>query len=478
MKNTKKLIVFCLTIVLIFATFLTGCTVKVQNDGKSIVSITKTAEDGLVDTYTILFTDGTKTTFTVTNGSNGGSEGGGENSGGGFTLDAIFNKWLEENPNGDYNTFLKEVLNVQNTDNSLVINKALLSSLKVYTEFTKTVKISMYKSENYIDMGAGSAVIYKINDDYTYLITNYHVVYDKDQNKDSKIATKTTCYLYGSETNPIETEELDEEGYQIYDYGYGAISCEYVGGSATADIALLKTKTETIKAINPDVCEVKFASDYHVGETAIAIGNPDDDGISATQGIISVDNEFISLSVDGISRSYRSMRIDTPLYPGNSGGGLFNMYGELIGITNAGNTSDQNINYAVPLDIVKPVVENIYNYNNGFVNKITLGVTVQKGESRYVYDKTTGYGKVISDVDVIEIGGNSIASEIGLQVNDKILAFKVNTIEYELEQFFSIGDILYSVKAGDVISFKCIRNGAEVTTKEYTVMPKDIKIIE
>lgn len=474
MKSTKKLIVFCLTIILIFATFLTGCTVKVQNDGKSIVSITKTAEDGLVDTYTILFTDGTKTTFTVTNGSSGSGDEDTE-----ITLDEIYQKWLEENPNGDYSTFVKEVLSGEGSvGNAYVVNKALLSSLKVYTEFTRTVALSAYKSENTIEMGAGSAVIYKITDEYTYFITNYHVIYNKNQNKDSKIATKITCYLYGSESVPEETKETTEDGYQIYDYGFGAIDCEYVGGSATADIALLKTKTETIKAINSDIKEVKFASDYHVGETAIAIGNPDDDGISVTQGIISVDNEFISLSVDGVSRSYRSMRIDTPLYPGNSGGGLFNVYGELIGITNAGNTSDQNINYAVPLDIVKPVIENIYHYANGFVNKITLGVTVQKGDSMYVYDETTGYGKVVSDVNVIEVAENSIASYLGLKVDDKILAFKVNTNEYELEQFFNLGDFLYGVRAGDVISFKCLRNGVETYTKEFTVMPQDIKTID
>lgn len=473
MVKNRKIIIFCLSIVLIFATFLTGCTVKVENEGKSIVSITKTAEDGLIDTYTILFTDGSKTTFTVTNGSSGAGDNESD-----FTLEAIYQKWLEENPNGNYETFLKEVLNVESGDNSLVVNKALLSSLKVYTEFTRTVQISAFKYENTIEMGAGSAVIYKIKDEYTYFITNYHVIYNANQNKDSKIATKITCYLYGSESVPLETEETTEEGYQIYDYGFGAIDCEYVGGSATADIALLKTKTETIKGINPDIEEVKFASDYHVGETAIAIGNPDDDGISVTQGVISVDNEFISLSVDGTYRSYRSMRIDTALYPGNSGGGLFNMYGELIGITNAGNTSDQNINYAVPLDIVKPVVENIMHYDNGFVNKITIGVTVQKGDSQYVYDKTTGYGKIVSDVNVIEVASNSIASYLGFELDDKILTFKVNTVEYELEQYFTIGDILYKVKAGDVISFKCLRDGEEVTTKEYTVMPADIKIID
>lgn len=474
MNKNKKFLTICLVILLTFATFLTGCTVQMHGDGRSIVSITKTDTVGLVDTYTIVYSDGTKSTFTITNGSNGSNGSDGQS----LDIDVIYQKWLEENPNGSYETFLKEVLKIENSDNSLVINKALCSSLKVYSEFTRTVKISAFKSENTIEMGAGSAVVYKIDEDYTYFITNYHVIYNQKQNTDSKIASKITCYLYGSESLPVETEETDEDGYQIYDYGFGAISCEYVGGSTISDIAVLKTSTETIKAINPNVKAVEFASEYHVGETAIAIGNPDDDGISVTQGVISMDNEFISLSVDGTYRDYRSIRIDTPLYAGNSGGGLFNMYGKLIGITNAGNVEDQNVNYAVPLYIVKPVVENILTYKNGSVNKITLGVTVQKGDSKYVYDEETGYGKVISDINVVDVTMFSIASRLGLKVGDKITEFNVNSTEHFLEQYFSIGDVLYTVKAGDVISFNLVRDGKAMKSNEYTVLPSDILKIE
>ncbi len=474
MNKNKKILTICLLILLTLATFLTGCTVQMYGDGRSIVSITKTDTVGLVDTYTIVYSDGTKSTFTITNGSNGVDGSNGQS----LDIDDIYQKWLEENPNGSYEVFLKEVLNVENSDNVLVINKALCSSLKVYSEFTRTVQISAYKSENTIEMSAGSAVVYKIDEDYTYLITNYHVIYNQKQNTDSKIASKITCYLYGSESLPVETKETDENGYQIYDYGYGAIRCEYVGGSATADIAVLKTPTETIKSINANVKAVEFASEYHVGETAIAIGNPDDDGISVTQGIISMDNEYIQLSVDGTYRDYRSIRIDTPLYAGNSGGGLFNVYGKLIGITNAGNVEDQNVNYAVPLNIVKPVVENIITYKNGSVNKVTLGVTVQKGDSKYVYDEKTGYGKVYSDINVAEVALFSIAHRMEVKVGDRITAFNVNSTKYVLEQYFSIGDVLYTVKAGDVISFNLVRDGEEIQSREYTINASEISKID
>ena len=107
-----------------------------------------------------------------------------------------------------------------------------------------------------------------------------------------------------------------------------------------------------------------------------------------------------------------------------------------------------------------------------------MGVTVQKGDSKYVYDKSTGYGKIVSDVNVIEVAEDSIASKIGFKVDDKILTFKVNTIVYELEQYFTIDDVLYNVRAGDVLSFTCLRDGVEITTNTYTVMPADIKKID
>ena len=105
-----------------------------------------------------------------------------------------------------------------------------------------------------------------------------------------------------------------------------------MGGTITYDIAVLRAKTSDVLARNEDAQPVKLADEYHVGETAIAIGNPEGDGLSVTQGVISTESEYITLSIDDTPRSYRSIRIDTALYSGNSGGGLFNKSGELIRI--------------------------------------------------------------------------------------------------------------------------------------------------
>ena len=224
----KKIIVICLTFITIFALLISGCSINVR----SITSIEKTASNGVEDTYTIAFSDGTSTQFIVTNGKNGINGSDGEDAKD-ITVQDLFDRWLVDNPNGSYEDFIKEVFLIDNTnniDNSRVINKALCSSLKVYTEFTITKDNVKQKTHS-----AGSAVIYRIDNEYTYIITNYHVVYNQNQNINSKIARKIICYLYGSESYPSKTLNYDSEGYIIYYYGKTKIECEYVGGTATAD---------------------------------------------------------------------------------------------------------------------------------------------------------------------------------------------------------------------------------------------------
>ena len=91
-----------------------------------------------------------------------------------------------------------------------------------------------------------------------YIITNYHVCFNAEANALDGIATRFTIYTYGSESLDLNQlnylyyynlnckeygylfEQYDENGFPVLDYGYGAIEAEYVGGSATYDIAVLK----------------------------------------------------------------------------------------------------------------------------------------------------------------------------------------------------------------------------------------------
>ncbi len=466
MKLFKRIACFILTAILCLS-LLVGC----GEQSPSILSIVKTGSDGLVDTYTITCSDGSTYDFTVTNGKDG-------LDGESLSIDDIYASYKAEGGTLEFNEFLKEFLSVSVDDNSLVINGCLRSVATVYSEFVVTKSKGFHPSITYYDdtsLSAGAGVIYKMTDDYTYFITNFHVVYSEDDISTEKIARRITVYLYGSEERPSTLDELGEDGYTQYDYGKMAIPCEFVGGEATYDIAVMRAKTEDVLAINDKACAVKLAKECFVGETAIAIGNPGGEGLSVTEGIVSMLDEQIRLDVDGTTRWHRSIRIDTALYAGNSGGGLFNNRGQLIGVCNAGDTDDQNINYAIPLSIVTGSADNIlYHYFDGNADtegvlKPTFGMTVTYPDSHYEYNTETGYGKVVEDIVVSEVIEGSLAQTMGLAVDDIFVAITVNDEVYQTHTNFVIADTILTLRPGDTVSFTVKRqNPTSLLTETIT----------
>ncbi|MDE6274238.1 MAG: S1C family serine protease, partial [Clostridiales bacterium] len=314
-------------------------------DTVSVTSIELTSSNGAVDTYTVTYSNGTSSTFTVKNGKD-------------VTVQELYDRYKEEY--GDdltYEAFLEKYLTLTDASTA-VICEGLASSFQIQAA-------SGYSSQT------GSGVLYSVNDEKNeaYVMTNYHVVYISGISFDR---IKINCSLYGSDQT--------------------LLNCQYIGGAASTDIALLKVSLSELYDVNPEVKPVKIAESYCVGEKVYAIGNAEGNGISVTAGIVSVDSENITMSVDGTKRTHRAMRIDAPIYHGNSGGGLFNNKGELVGITNGGDEDDQNINYAIPLPLVTGSADNILHYyadgdaTTLGVYKIELGFTANVQNSRYVYD--------------------------------------------------------------------------------------------
>lgn len=451
----------------------------------SIVSIEKTATDGLVDTYTIYYSDGSEYSFEVTNGADGekgdkgdtgatGEKGDTGDDGEDITLQALYQAYVAEYGQIEYSEFLSLYMTLQ-TDNFTVINRLLQSAVKIYSEFVEPNENNNNALEPAVYTGSG--VVYKIDDDYTYFLTNYHVVHS-DKAVDSNISTKMHLYLYGSESKP--TKESD--GTVVYD-DY-AVPCEYIGGAISLDVAMVRAETAKVKQINENICEVAFADDYFVGQTAFTIGNALGNGISVTEGIVSVKDDNISLAIDATTRTYRSIRMDTPLYQGNSGGGLFNANGELIGLSNAGLLEKEHINFAVPLPIVKGVAYNVWSHYTDEtdetlgVYKIKLGLSVRSENMRYVYDTAKGSGEIVEDVFVAEIADGSIAQTLDLQVGDKITAITVDGEIFSLARDFQISDALFFATSGKKISLSYERNGEKYTTAEYTVLAQDLVLVE
>ncbi len=321
-------------------------------------------------------------------------------------------------------------INSTASGNLLAANKALLSSVSIFT-----------------DSSAGSGVIYKLDKEKgdAYIITNFHVVYNESTRK---IHNTINAFLYG-----MEAAEY-------------AIAAEYLGGSRNYDIAVLKVTASTV-LMESIATEVKIADSNKVAilDTAIAIGNAEGDGISATVGCINVDSENITLATDGTQAvSLRVMRTDAAVNSGNSGGGLFNDKGELIGIVNAknGSSNTDNIGFAIPSNVAKAVTENIIYHCNGddktVVYKYMLGITVSPDALSTKYDTETGKVHKMESVKIISLTSTSAVKDI-LRENDIINSITVDGITYGVTRTFHVVDIMLNVRLTSSVSINVTRDG-------------------
>lgn len=354
-------------------------------------------------------------------------------------------------------------LTVENSggDASAATAKGLISAVTVTSNFEKTVKTSyggmfpgfggstvqQYSSE-------GSGVIYRIdrNSGSAFIITNYHVVYDSSSNTDDGISDDIEIFLYGRE------------------YDEFAIPAIYVGGSLYYDIAVLYVENcEELQNSIYNSVDISSSDTVEVGATAIAIGNPEGYGISASLGIVSVNSEYITMTAaDGSSTvSFRVMRVDTAVNSGNSGGGLYNDKGELVGIVNAKIIDEtvENIAYAIPATVASAVADNIidncYGKENKTVMRAILGVTVGVTDSRAVIDDK-GNIQIEELVKVSEVNSGSLADG-KLFVGDVVKSITVGGETKEITRRYHIIDEMLRARVGESVQITVMRDGKEIT---------------
>ena len=326
----------------------------------------------------------------------------------------------------------------------------------------------------------GSGVIYKIetNGEYTeaYIITNYHVIYGGSNLTDNENGISSDIYVYAYGARELFTKgDEDRDGYldedkQMGDEGDG-IRATYVGGAMDYDIAILKISDKKYLPKSA-ISAVEFGDSEEVtlGEKAFAIGNANGHGISVTGGAISVESENIAMtSTDGQRTvEYRVMRTDAAINHGNSGGGLFNAQGKLIGITNAKNIEDEtdNMGYALPISQVKAVVENIISNTtegiNGYVTRAWLGVeTYLQSSVASLVDGRVRINEtfLVNNVFTNEQQG---AGRGKFQYLDVFKAVKIGNGEWTtLSRRHQLGDKMLEIRKGDVVTFRVLRENVE-----------------
>ncbi len=366
-----------------------------------------------------------------------------------------------ENTSAGYNDFMADYLAMlKDSSNSVAVQKVAAKCLN------QVVSV-------YTEQGAGAGVIYEINEaeQYAYIITNYHVVVlstTVDSLATYAPAINIYFYTYGAETVGV-TEQSE------YDFGDGFMMAEYVGGSAVYDIAVLKVTGEHFTKLNATDAEaVTFAdtTNLQAGSSAIAIGNPMGEGIAVTSGVVSVDREEVSVSIAGEDRVLSCLRLDAPINGGNSGGGVFDINGNLIGIANAKYSSVEieNVANAILASNVKNVTENIIHFyelnlenelltdKTAGVHKYLIGFSYYKNVNpTNTYDEETITNNKTSDIIVTGVVEDSIASSIGLALEDIVKGLKIKRAGSEVFEtiYFDMGyemnDFMLTVREGDEI---------------------------
>ena len=266
--------------------------------------------------------------------------------------------------------------------------------------------------------GSSSGTGFIITED-DYVVTNYHVV---------EGANKVTVTTHSGKN----------------------FIASLVGYDKTNDIALLKVEAKGLKA-----AKLGSSSDLIVGDQVVAIGNALGElGSSLTVGYISGKDRTVSTDGSIINM----LQTDAAINPGNSGGPLFNMKGEVIGITTAkysGTTSSgasiEGLGFAIPIDDVAKKLQDLAQF--GYVTGAYLGVSVMDMDTTVLDAYGFPRGAYVAEVVV----GNC-AQKAGVRAKDMIIAVG----DYKVDSVNGLTRALQNFKGGDKTTITVWRAGAEI----------------
>lgn len=268
-----------------------------------------------------------------------------------------------------------------------------------------------------------------------YVVTNYHVV----QNASNITVTTHTGDEY----------DATVKGYD-----------------ATNDVAVLKVEAEGLSAAT-----IGSSGNLSIGDMVVAIGNPLG-RLAATEtvGYVSGINREVTTDNTVISM----LQTDAAINPGNSGGPLFNMYGEVIGITTAkysGTTNSgasiEGIGFAIPIDDVMGIISDLIDY--GYVTGAYMGITVKDNDK----EAAAQFGLPTDGAYVVDVTPGSSADKAGIQSKDLITAVD----DHKITTRTDLTRTLRNYKAGDTAEITVVRSGRELTlTITFDEKPHDTTV--
>lgn len=223
------------------------------------------------------------------------------------------------------------------------------------------------------------------------------------------------------------------------------------------DLAILKISPTPPNSLKP--LKLGDSSHLKLGQMAIAIGTPLGEFTNTvTKGIISGLGRGITAGspFEGyVEKLDNVIQTDAPISPGNSGGPLLNSSGEVIGITAAIAQQGQNIGFAIPVNVIKDLIDN-FNKQGGTFEKPYIGIRYK------MIDKQTAIlNDVVEGAYIIDVVQGSPAEKSGLQAQDIIIEFDVQKIKGDDDQ--GLTKMIMQKKIGDSVQLKIVR-GKETKT--------------
>ena len=330
---------------------------------------------------------------------------------------------------------------VERTDSSAASGTAVSSSGMTTSQVSEMVSPSVvvitteqvvysqwsWYGQNQVESGAGSGVI--ISSD-GYILTCAHVVSGASQ------ITVT-----------------------IGDTDYTAT---VVGEDDTSDVAVLK-----IDATGLTPATVGDSDSLSVGDSVLAVGNPLGElGGTVTSGIVSALNRSVTIQGSSSTNTMSLIQMDASVSPGNSGGGLFNMNGELIGLVNAKSSSSdaEGLGFAIPINdaiqVAQDLLENGYVSGRPYMGITYIAVTDAQTAAQL---NVNAYGVYV--VDVVQGGP---ADKAGLKAGDRIVSIDGT----EIAQKDDLGTLMQQHTAGDTLSITVARDG-QMQTVSLTLGEKN-----
>lgn len=330
-----------------------------------------------------------------------------------------------------------------------------------------------------IQQGRHENVTVDINEIETGKLMTAAEVYAKNVNSTVGIQTSiTSTNLWGQQTTSAASGSgfiLTADGYIVTNYhviqnansvtvstyGGASYNAKIVGYDESNDLAVLK-----IEATGLSPVVLGSSEKLNVGDTVLAIGNPLGElTFSLTTGVVSALNREVTFSGGTVMDL---LQTDCAINSGNSGGALFNLYGEVVGITNAkysGSSSSgasiDNIAFAIPIDSVRAIVESII--EKGYYAKPVIGVSVTD------VDENSRQLGIPAGAWVKEVTAGGAAEAAGIQANDVITAINGT----EISGVSDLKRILAKASAGDELSLVIWRKNQSLT---LTVVVREAKV--